>query len=215
MAAGQKEANRVTADVAGAAGDENAHKEDSVLREFLLMVIGDAMGEPEKNKGACSAVRAGSLRIEGELASSAGRPGRGEHPMSQPRYRHLQTKSEQGVLVLTPTPSRLEGDEMAQNLVEDTQAAVAHAEAKKVVVNLEHVEYLTSANFRPLLALRKKLKEVGGRMALCGLSEVVVEMFKTTRLIGSEGAFFEVQPDVEAAVASLLRDPSPSPPPGQ
>ena len=36
VAAGQKEANRVTADVAGAAGDEDAHKECSVPREFLL-----------------------------------------------------------------------------------------------------------------------------------------------------------------------------------
>lgn len=96
---------------------------------------------------------------------------------------------------------------MAQNLVDETQAAVEHADATKVVVDLEHVQYLTSANFRPLLALRKKLKEVGGRMALCSLSEVVVDMFKTTRLIGPAGAFFEVQPDVGAAVASLLRDP--------
>lgn len=126
--------------------------------------------------------------------------------MSQPRYRHLKTKSEQGVLVLTPTPSRLEGDAMAQSLVDETQAAVSHADAKKVVLDMEHVEYLTSANFRPLLALRKKLKEVGGRMVLCSLSPVVVEMFQTTRLIGSAGAFFEVQPDVDAAIASLLRD---------
>ena len=96
---------------------------------------------------------------------------------------------------------------MAQNLVEETQAAVAHADAKKVVIDLEHVQYLTSANFRPLLALRKKLNEVGGRMVLCSLAQVVVEMFQTTRLIGAKGAFFEVQPDVDAAVASLVRDP--------
>ena len=96
---------------------------------------------------------------------------------------------------------------MAQSLVDETQAAVAHDDAKKVVVDLEHVEFLTSANFRPLLALRKKLIGVGGRMVLCNLSPVVVEMFQTTRLIGSAGAFFEVQPDLDAAVASLLRDP--------
>jgi anti-anti-sigma factor len=95
---------------------------------------------------------------------------------------------------------------MAQSLVDETQAAVSHADAKKVVLDLEHVEYLTSANFRPLLALRKKLKEVGGRMVLCNLSPVVVEIFQTTRLIGSASAFFEVEPDVDAAIASLLRD---------
>jgi anti-anti-sigma regulatory factor len=65
------------------------------------------------------------------------------------------------------------------------------------------------------LALRKKLKEVGGRLVLCNLSPVVVEMFQTTRLIGSAGAFFEVQPDVDAAVASLLRDLETPQPPGR
>ena len=114
---------------------------------------------------------------------------------------------EQGVLVLTPTPARLEGDAMAQNLVEETQAAVAHADAKKVVLDMEHVEFLTSANFRPLLGLRKKLQEVGGRMVLCSLSSVVAEIFHTTRLIGSTGSLFEVEPDVDAAVARLLREP--------
>ena len=137
--------------------------------------------------------------------------------MSQPRYRHLKTRTDQGVLVLTPSPSRLEGDAMAQSLVEETQAAVAHDEATKVVLDMEHVEYLTSSNFRPLLALRKKLKEVGGRMVLCSLSPVVLEMFQTTRLIGAAGAagaFFEVQPDVNGAVASLLGDPKAPPSPG-
>jgi len=53
----------------------------------------------------------------------------------------------------------------------------------------------------------KKLLEVGGRMVLCSLSPAVVEIFQTTWLIGSAGAFFEVQPDVDAAIASLLREP--------
>jgi anti-anti-sigma factor len=134
--------------------------------------------------------------------------------MSQPRYRHLKTRMEQGVLVLTPTPARLEGDEMAQSLVEETQAAVSHADAKKVVLDMEYVEFLTSANFRPLLGLRKKLLEVGGRMVLCSLSPAVVEIFQTTRLIGSTGGFFKVEPDVDAAVASLVRDPEPPQKPG-
>jgi anti-anti-sigma factor len=130
--------------------------------------------------------------------------------MSQPRYRHLQTAVDQGVLVLTPTPARLEGDAIAQSLVEDTQAAVAHAGADKVVVNMEHVEFLTSANFRPLIALRKQLLAAGGRLVLCNLCGPILEVFQTTRLISSAGAssvFFEVQPDVPAAVASLLRNP--------
>jgi anti-anti-sigma factor len=127
--------------------------------------------------------------------------------MSDLRYRYLKTGVEQGVLVLTPSPSRLEGDSMAQTLVDDMQAAVALAGADKVVIDLEHVQYLTSANFRPFLALRKHLQEKGGRMMLCNLSPVVLELFEATKLIGSKGSstvIFEAQPDVAAAVAFLL-----------
>ena len=132
--------------------------------------------------------------------------------MSEHRYRHLQTRVAQGVLILTPSPSRLEGDAMAQSLVEETQAAVADAGTDKVVFNLEHVESLTSANFRPFLALRKQLKASGGRLVLCNLSGSVLQAFQVTRLVssaGSSSAFFESQPDVDAAVASLAGLPPP------
>jgi anti-anti-sigma factor len=131
--------------------------------------------------------------------------------MSEHRYRHLQTAVEQGVLVLTLSPSRLEGDALAQSLVDEMQAAVAAAGADKVVVNLEHVQFLTSANFRPFLGLRKKLHEAGGRMVLCNLSGSILRAFEVTRLISSHGsspAFFESQPDVAAAIASLRSEPT-------
>mgnify|MGYP001412630451 CR=1 FL=1 len=131
--------------------------------------------------------------------------------MSEHRYRHLQTDVEKGVLVLTPSPSRLEGDDLAQQLVEETLAAVADAGADKVVINLEHVESLTSANFRPFLALRKQLKASGGRLVLCNLSGSVLQAFQITRLVstaGSSSAFFESRPDVASAVASLAGDPA-------
>lgn len=126
--------------------------------------------------------------------------------MSEHRYRYLQTRIEQGVLIITLSPSRLEGDTIAQTLVEEMQAAVAHAGTDKVVVDLEHVQYLTSANFRPFLNVRKQLEAAGGRLVLCNLSPPVQEIFEVTRLIGtgSSLAFFQVQPDVDAAVASLV-----------
>jgi len=126
--------------------------------------------------------------------------------MSEHHYRHLQTRVERGVLILTPSPYRLEGDELAQQLVEETGAAVTDAKADKVVVNLEHVEFMTSANFRPFLALRKRLRASGGRLVLCNLSGPVLNAFQVTRLVSSAGSssdFFESQPDVEAAVACL------------
>ena len=74
---------------------------------------------------------------------------------------------------------------MAQQVTDDTLAAVAHAGAKDVVVNMEHVEFLTSANFRPLLALRKKLLEAHGQVVLCGLTQILQDIFEATRMISS------------------------------
>src|SRR4051812_39079999 len=102
--------------------------------------------------------------------------------MPERRYRYLKTEIEQGALILTPSPSRLEGDALAQLLVEDMTHAVADARADKVVVNLEHVDALTSANFRPFLALRKQLQESGGRLVLCNLSDGVLQAFELTKL---------------------------------
>ncbi len=53
--------------------------------------------------------------------------------MSEPRYRYLKTRTERGVLVLTPTLSRLVGDEMGLQLTDDMLAAVACWIAKRVV----------------------------------------------------------------------------------
>lgn len=137
--------------------------------------------------------------------------------MSELRFRYLKTSVDQGVLILTLSPSRLEGDSMAQTLVEEMQAAVALAGTDKVVFDLDHVQYLTSANFRPFLALRKHLQEKGGEMALCNLSPPVVEIFQVTRLLrttGSATVVFEAKPDVASAVAFLLRAKAPPAAPG-
>ena len=130
--------------------------------------------------------------------------------MSEPRYRYLKTRTERGVLILTPTPSQLKGDEMAQQLTDDMLAAVDHADAKRVVVNLEHVDYLTSANFRPFLALRKKLA-AGRRVVLCSLTKTAFEIFDTTKMVSSAGSassdvLFLAVPDEESAVAAALND---------
>lgn len=133
--------------------------------------------------------------------------------MTEPRFRYLQTAIEQGALVVTFTPPRLEGDEMAHTILEELQAALAQAGTNKLVINLEHVLYLTSAHFRPFLAIRKQLLGAGGRMVLCSLSPLVLESFGVTRMIGSSSAasgYFETAPDVEAALAQLAKGSAPS-----
>jgi anti-anti-sigma factor len=122
--------------------------------------------------------------------------------MQQPQSHYVMRQdTEQGVLVLTFTASLLNAD-----AVEEALAAVTSAGCRKVVLNCQAVRSLVSGSlcpegepFKPLLTLRRQLKEAGGRLVLCNLAPAVEEVFHITRL----DEHFELWADVAAAVDSL------------
>lgn len=135
--------------------------------------------------------------------------------------RLLTSRTEQGVLVLTVTESQIEGNEIARELQREMLSAVDAVGARLVVVDLQHVRYVSSVAFGPLLHLRRKLQASAGRLVVCGLSAMVGDVFYTTRMVSPDGTFvapFEMQADAAAAVAALGaapgRTPSDAPPAG-
>jgi anti-anti-sigma factor len=112
------------------------------------------------------------------------------------------------VLVLHITAKQVRGDEVANQLHEEFQAALDRSGANKVVIDFRAVEFLSSVGFRPLLTLHQRVKAAGGRVVFCNLSPVVTEVLQVTRFIDTSGAHpapFSVQPDVPAAVTSLFQ----------
>ena len=121
---------------------------------------------------------------------------------------HLKSRTEQGALILTVTAAQLHGDSLAHSLQKQLLAAVAQAGVPpKVVLDLQPVLSLSSEAFRPLLSVRRKVQEEGGRLVVCNLSPAVARALQSTRLLstGRSTLSFEVQPDVPAALASLNR----------
>ncbi len=119
----------------------------------------------------------------------------------------LHSSVEQGILVLTIAQSRIQGEEIAQALREEMQLALEQAGVNRVVIDLRHACYMSSAAFWPLLSLRRQLLDAGGRLIICGLSGDIEDVFTTTKMIslgGEVDAPFEVAPDAAAAVAHLL-----------
>lgn len=119
----------------------------------------------------------------------------------------LQSSLHQGILVLTVTQARIQGEEKAQTLRDEMRSAVEQAAITRVVVDLQHTRYLSSIAFWPLLKLRRQLLDAGGRLIICGLSGDVEDVFRTTRMISNDGsadAPFDVADDVAAAVARML-----------
>src|SRR5207244_4041391 len=78
--------------------------------------------------------------------------------MSEPHFRHLKSRVEQGVLVLTLTEAQLQDEKIAESLLHELMTAVDQAATGKVVIDFSHLKYLSSVAFRPLLNLRRKLQ---------------------------------------------------------
>jgi anti-anti-sigma factor len=122
--------------------------------------------------------------------------------MPEPNYHHLDCSA----VVLTITEAQLQGDPVADGLRADLLAALERSGARHIVLDFQHVTYVSSVAFRPLLSLYRKIKENGGRLVLCGMKDRVSEVFHVTRLVrvsGTVAAPFELQSDVPAAIESL------------
>jgi anti-anti-sigma factor len=121
-------------------------------------------------------------------------------------FQHLKCRMDAGVLVIDLLDSQVHGDELAEALRQELLAAQAHFGAGKIVLDFHNVKFLSSAGFRPLLSLHRKVTELRGRMLFCNLNKDTTEVFVVTRLIStsrSSTAPFQLAQDVPEAVARL------------
>jgi anti-sigma B factor antagonist len=124
------------------------------------------------------------------------------------RFRHHTCRLEDGVLAITITESKLQGDELADSLNDHLLATVTQAQAKKVALDFRHVDRIATACLRPLLNLRNHLHARGGRLILCNLHPQVAEVLSVTRLTSTTGVGpvpLESATDLQAAIAALKR----------
>jgi anti-anti-sigma factor len=59
----------------------------------------------------------------------------------------------------------------------DRLAEVIRSGSHHVLIDLQHILYISSAGFRALLIARKLVDEVQGKLVLCGLSSEVRRLF--------------------------------------
>ncbi len=116
------------------------------------------------------------------------------------------------VVVLSLNEAQINSDAIAESLRDELLSLYLAVGAVHVVIDFRAVQYLSSAGFRPLLSLNRKVRERGGRMVLCNLQPLVEEVFSVTRLIDPDGngrAAFVAQPTAPAAVAHLYQAETP------
>ena len=79
------------------------------------------------------------------------------------------------------------------------QAVLTEAEGRpsKLIVDLTGVQYMDSSGVATLVEGLQKLERGGGELVLCGLNDMVQEVFKLTRL----DSVFQILPNLEEALA--------------
>jgi anti-anti-sigma factor len=120
--------------------------------------------------------------------------------------RHISSREDRGILILTIELKRISSYELAEGMGRELIEAVQGRASPQVIVNLGQLEYMSSVGYGPLISLRGRIREAGGRLILCNLTGVVKEMFEATRLLinpSSPKSLFEFTDTLDQAVAAL------------
>ena len=88
---------------------------------------------------------------------------------------HIQCEKDGAVMVVA-----LEGrlDTMTAPVLDHQVERLLQDEEKVVLLDLSGLDYISSAGLRSLLMLAKQLEARTGRMALCGLGEMIQDVFQ-------------------------------------
>jgi anti-anti-sigma factor len=124
--------------------------------------------------------------------------------MAEPVFAHISCRKEAGILVVILKDQKIQGDDLGDLLRQELLDAVQSYNTNQLVIDFQYVTYLSTAGFRPLLSLHRKLHETRGRMIFCNLSSSTLEVFVVTRLISptrTSTAPFEAAGDLADALA--------------
>jgi anti-anti-sigma factor len=102
-----------------------------------------------------------------------------------------------GIYLLTLSGRLVLGEE--SNGVRGTVEQLLSSGASRIVVNLEHVNYVDSAGLGTLIEVHRKTKAKGGRLMLCHLRPNLKQAMTIAGLL----PLFETSPTEAAAVASF------------
>lgn len=126
--------------------------------------------------------------------------------MTDQPYIHITEQETGGVLVLTIVDGKLREYDVCEKLGQEMELAYNKSQCVNVAVDLQHVEFIASVGYMPLLGLSGDVRRCGGQMAVFNMSDFVVNVFETTRSLinpNQHEAPFLAATDLDSAVSAL------------
>ncbi|MGD9898493.1 MAG: STAS domain-containing protein [Calditrichaceae bacterium] len=110
---------------------------------------------------------------------------------------NIQVTEHNGVSIISLAGKIMGGPEAGQ--INEQINLLLDQGSKKIIMDLENVEWMNSSGLGILIGAITTLKNNGGKMALIHVSERILSLLKITKLI----SVFSVYPDLESALAEI------------
>ena len=91
-------------------------------------------------------------------------------------------------------------DSSSSPALEREAFAVIDGGGRRLLIDFDGLDYISSAGLRAALAVAKRMSAAGGRFALCSLSPQVAEVFE----ISGVNAIIDIHASAESATARLM-----------
>ena len=118
---------------------------------------------------------------------------------TQPRRRRLEVEDIGDVTVVNFVDRKILDEQNIQIIGEQLFSLVDEMGRRKLLLNFNNVEYLSSAALGKLITLNKKIQAAGGRMLMCNIAPQIYEVFEITKL----DKFFKVVKDEQTGLQSF------------
>lgn len=119
--------------------------------------------------------------------------------MSNARRRRIEVDEVGDVAVVRFVDKRILDEQNIQTIGEQLFSLIDDEGKKKILLNFENVEYLSSAALGKLITLNKKVKGTSGQLRMCNIKAEIYEVFEITKL----NKVFPIHDDEEAALESF------------
>ncbi len=115
------------------------------------------------------------------------------------RRRHLEVEDIGEITVVHFVDKKILDENNINAIGEELIRLVDEMGKSKLLLNFSNVDFMSSAALGKLISLRNKVQGVQGKLALCGISNDIREIFVITNL----EKLFEIFPDEQSGLQSF------------
>ena len=118
---------------------------------------------------------------------------------NQPRRQRLVVEDIGDIAVVSFVDKKILDEQNIQMIGDDLFRLVDELGRKKVLLNFQNVEFMSSAALGKLITLHRKLQGAGGKLVLCKIAKDILDVFRITKL----DKILDIKPDEQAGLQAF------------